>query len=94
MIVDRPGKTKEETKFRFIAEKSLYYDTQLITIEEKPEFLKGAAQPAKLVVPKRLSHPVLIRLPYFTFLGTRKELDALYQKIKKEEKKIKIDELE
>ena len=47
---DHCGKTKEETKFRFIAEKSLYYDTQLITIEEKPEFLKGAAQPAKLVV--------------------------------------------
>ncbi len=44
------GKTKEETKFKFNPEKSLYYDTQLITIEEKPEFLRGSTQPAKLVI--------------------------------------------
>ena len=30
--------------------------------------------------------PVLIRLPYFTFFGIWKELDALCQEIKKEEK--------
>lgn len=47
---DHCGKTKEETKFKFIPEKSIYYDTQIITVEEKPEFLRGAAQPARLVV--------------------------------------------
>lgn len=44
------GKPKEEVKFKFIPERSTYYDTQIITIEEKPEFLRGAAQPARLVV--------------------------------------------
>ncbi len=47
---DQCGKPKEEAKFKFIAERSIYYDTQIITIEEKPEFMRGAAQPAKLVV--------------------------------------------
>ncbi|MCL4447470.1 MAG: minichromosome maintenance protein MCM [Candidatus Thermoplasmatota archaeon] len=47
---DHCGRPKDEVKFKFIAERSTYYDTQIITIEEKPEFLKGAAQPARLVV--------------------------------------------
>ena len=44
------GKPKDEVKFKFIPERSTYYDTQIITIEEKPEFLRGAAQPARLIV--------------------------------------------
>lgn len=42
--------TKDQAKFTFVPERSLYYDTQIITIEERPEFLRGAAQPARLLI--------------------------------------------
>lgn len=44
------GHTKDSTKFQFVPERSVYMDTQIIHVEEKPELLKGASQPAKLVV--------------------------------------------
>ena len=47
---ERCGKPKEEARFKFVPERSIYFDTQIITVEEKPEFLRGAAQPARLVI--------------------------------------------
>jgi len=45
------GKSKEDKiKFTFIPEKSLFTDTQTIEIQEKPELLRGASQPAKLTI--------------------------------------------
>jgi replicative DNA helicase Mcm len=44
------GRGKDQTKFQFLPEKSVYMDTQLIEVQEKPELLKGASQPAKLAV--------------------------------------------
>ncbi len=45
------GKGKEDkVKFTFIPERSIFNDTQTIEIQEKPELLKGSAQPAKLVI--------------------------------------------
>jgi replicative DNA helicase Mcm len=41
---------KDQTKFQFIPEKSIYMDTQNIEVQEKPELLKGASQPAKISV--------------------------------------------
>ncbi len=44
------GRGKDQTKFQFLPEKSIYMDTQIIEVQEKPELLKGASQPAKLSV--------------------------------------------
>lgn len=42
------GKGKDQTRFKFVPEKSVYMDTQNIDVQEKPELMKGASQPAKI----------------------------------------------
>ncbi|MEM4778143.1 MAG: hypothetical protein QW062_01705, partial [Thermoplasmatales archaeon] len=44
------GKGKESTDFKFLPEKSIYIDMQQIEVQERPELLRGVAQPAKLSV--------------------------------------------
>lgn len=44
------GMGKDQYKFKFLPEKSVYMDTQIIEVQEKPELLKGASQPAKVSV--------------------------------------------
>ncbi len=46
------GKTKEldRIKLKFVPEKSVFHDTQLIEVQEKPELLRGATQPARVNV--------------------------------------------
>lgn len=43
------GKTSASTKFKLLSEASRYVDTQKIEIQERPEILRGGAQPQRLV---------------------------------------------
>jgi len=44
------SKELDKIKFKFVPEKSVFHDTQIIEIQEKPELLKGATQPARVNV--------------------------------------------
>jgi len=44
------GKEKGTTEFKFLPDKSIYMDTQIIEVQERPELLRGVSQPAKLSV--------------------------------------------
>jgi replicative DNA helicase Mcm len=44
------GKTQGRTRFRLLPEKSVYFDSQRIEIQENPETLKGGAHPQGLAV--------------------------------------------
>jgi len=43
------GRAATSTRFKLLAEQSVYVDTQKIEIQEKPEGLRGGAQPQRLV---------------------------------------------
>ncbi|MEM0141089.1 MAG: minichromosome maintenance protein MCM [Thermoplasmatales archaeon] len=49
-VCSQCGKEKGSTDFKFLPEKSVYMDTQIIEVQERPELLRGVAQPAKLSI--------------------------------------------